>query len=104
MVSPDLTFTCVAGFNSPSRERIDAGSTRTIGARLEGDEDHQRLRLSPTRATDITLVTATRLPGTTGTAADAKKEISTIIVPAAHRFTVNRSITVVGWNAWTPTH
>lgn len=80
----------------------DAGSTRTT-ARLEGDEwiINGSKQFITNSGTDITsLVTVTAVTGTTGTAADAKKEISTIIVPSGTPgFTVEPVYNKVGWNA-----
>lgn len=101
---PDLTSgRALAGFGlTEPGAGSDAGSTRTT-ARLEGDEwiINGSKQFITNSGTDITsLVTVTAVTGTTGTAADAKKEISTIIVPSGTPgFTVERVYNKVGWNA-----
>lgn len=101
---PDLTSgRALAGFGlTEPGAGSDAGSTRTT-ARLEGDEwiINGSKQFITNSGTDITsLVTVTAVTGTTGTAADAKKEISTIIVPSGTPgFTVEPAYNKVGWNA-----
>lgn len=101
---PDLTSgRALAGFGlTEPGAGSDAGSTRTT-ARLEGDEwiINGSKQFITNSGTDITsLVTVTAVTGTTGTAADAKKEISTIIVPSGTPgFTVEPVYNKVGWNA-----
>ena len=77
----------------------DAGATRTT-ARLDGDEwviDGTKAFITNS-GTDITaLVTVTAV---TGERPDARKEISTILVPAGTPgLTVSRKYSKVGWNA-----
>lgn len=99
---PDLTSgRALAGFGlTEPGAGSDAGSTRTT-ARLEGDEwiINGSKQFITNSGTDITsLVTVTAVTGTTGTAADAKKEISTIIVPSGTPgFTVEPVYNKVGW-------
>lgn len=101
---PDLTSgRALAGFGlTEPGAGSDAGSTRTT-ARLEGDEwiINGSKQFITNSGTDITsLVTVTAVTGTTGTAADAKKEISTIIVPSGTPgFTAEPVYNKVGWNA-----
>lgn len=101
---PDLTSgRALAGFGlTEPGAGSDAGSTRTT-ARLEGDEwiINGSKQFITNSGTDITsLVTVTAVTGTTGTAVDAKKEISTIIVPSGTPgFTVEPVYNKVGWNA-----
>ncbi|CNX12265.1 putative acyl-CoA dehydrogenase FADE19 (MMGC) [Mycobacterium tuberculosis] len=101
---PDLTSgRALAGFGlTEPGAGSDAGSTRTT-ARLEGDEwiINGSKQFITNSGTDIpSLVTVTAVTGTTGTAADAKKEISTIIVPSGTPgFTVEPVYNKVGWNA-----
>ncbi|HVV22989.1 MAG TPA: acyl-CoA dehydrogenase family protein [Pseudonocardiaceae bacterium] len=77
----------------------DAGATRTT-ARLDGDEwvINGSKAFITNSGTDITsLVTVTAV---TGTKADGRKEISSIIVPAGTPgFTVSKKYSKVGWNA-----
>ncbi|SON61509.1 Acyl-CoA dehydrogenase [Mycobacterium simulans] len=101
---PDLTAGCaLAGFGlTEPGAGSDAGSTRTT-ARLEGDEwiINGSKQFITNSGTDITsLVTVTAVTGSTGSSADGKKEISTIIVPSGTPgFIVEPVYNKVGWNA-----
>ncbi|MEQ0575320.1 acyl-CoA dehydrogenase family protein [Mycobacterium tuberculosis] len=101
---PDLTSgRALAGFGlTEPGAGSDAGSTRTT-ASLEGDEGNINgsKQFNTNSGTEIkALVPVTAVTGTTGTAADAKKEISTIIVPSGTPgFTVEPVYNKVGWNA-----
>ena len=101
---PDLTAgRALAGFGlTEPGAGSDAGGTRST-ARLEDGEwvINGSKQFITNSGTDITsLVTVTAVTGTTGTAADGKKEISTIIVPSGTRgFTVEPVYSKVGWNA-----
>ena len=98
---PDLTSgRALAGFGlTEPGAGSDAGSTRT-SARLDDGEwvingSKQFITNSGTDITSLVSVTAV-----TGTAADGKKEISTIIVPSGTTgFTVEPVYNKVGWNA-----
>ena len=98
---PDLTAgRALAGFGlTEPGAGSDAGGTRTT-ARLDGDEwvingNKQFITNSGTDITSLVTVTAV-----TGTVADGKKEISTIIVPSGTTgFTVEPAYNKVGWNA-----
>jgi len=101
---PDLTAgRALAGFGlTEPGAGSDAGSTRT-SARLDNGEwviDGTKQFITNS-GTDITsLVTVTAVTGTAGTAADGKKEISTIVVPSGTTgFTVEPVYNKVGWNA-----
>jgi short/branched chain acyl-CoA dehydrogenase len=101
---PDLTAgRALAGFGlTEPGAGSDAGGTRT-SARLDNGEwvINGTKQFITNSGTDITsLVTVTAVTGTTGTAADGKKEISTIIVPSGTTgFTVEPVYNKVGWNA-----
>lgn len=98
---PDLASGCaLAGFGlTETGAGSDAGGTRTT-ARLDGDEwiingSKQFITNSGTEITSLVTVAAV-----TGTVADGKKEISTIIVPSSTTgFTVGPAYNKVGWNA-----
>jgi short-chain 2-methylacyl-CoA dehydrogenase len=98
---PDLTAgRALAGFGlTEPGAGSDAGGTRTT-ARLENGEwvingSKQFITNSGTDITSLVTVTAV-----TGTIADGKKEISTIIVPSGTTgFTVEPVYSKVGWNA-----
>lgn len=98
---PELTAgTKLAGFGlTEPGAGSDAGGTRTT-ARLEDGEwvingSKQFITNSGTDITSLVTVTAV-----TGTGADGKKEISTIIVPSGTPdFTVEPTYNKVGWNA-----
>ncbi len=98
---PDLTAgRALAGFGlTEPGAGSDAGGTRTT-ARLEGDEwiingSKQFITNSGTDITSLVTVTAV-----TGSVADGKKEISTIIVPSGTPgFIVEPAYNKVGWNA-----
>jgi len=98
---PDLTSgRALAGFGlTEPGAGSDAGSTRTA-ARLDGGEwaingSKQFITNSGTDITSLVTVTAV-----TGTAANGRKEISTIIVPSGTPgFTVEPVYNKVGWNA-----
>jgi alkylation response protein AidB-like acyl-CoA dehydrogenase len=98
---PDLVAgRALAGFGlTEPGAGSDAGSTRTT-ARLENGEwvINGAKQFITNSGTDITsLVTVTAVTGTIG---DAKKEISTIIVPnGTPGFTVEPVYNKVGWNA-----
>src|ERR1700730_2083208 len=101
---PDLTAgRALAGFGlTEPGAGSDAGGTRTT-ARLDDGEwvINGTKQFITNSGTDITsLVTATAVTGTTGSSADGKKEISTIIVPnGTPGFTVEPVYNKVGWNA-----
>ena len=101
---PDLTAgRALAGFGlTEPGAGSDAGSTRT-SARLDNGEwvINGTKQFITNSGTDITsLVTVTAVTGTAGTAADGKKEISTIVVPSGTTgFTVEPVYNKVGWNA-----
>lgn len=82
----------------------DAGGTKTT-AKLEDGQwvingNKQFITNSGTDITSLVTVTAV-----TGTDANGKKEISTILVPAdTPGFTAEPAYNKVGWNAPTPTH
>jgi short-chain 2-methylacyl-CoA dehydrogenase len=98
---PDLTAgRALAGFGlTEPGAGSDAGGTRST-ARLENGEwvINGNKQFITNAGTDITsLVTVTAV---TGTVADGKKEISTIIVPSGTPgFTVEPVYSKVGWNA-----
>jgi alkylation response protein AidB-like acyl-CoA dehydrogenase len=98
---PDLTAgRALAGFGlTEPGAGSDAGGTRTT-ARLENGEwvINGSKQFITNSGTDITsLVTVTAVTGVVG---DAKKEISTIIVPSGTTgFTVEPAYNKVGWNA-----
>ncbi|MBV8932089.1 MAG: acyl-CoA dehydrogenase family protein, partial [Kutzneria sp.] len=92
--------TALAGFGlTEAGGGSDAAATRTT-ARLDGDEwiINGSKSFITNSGTDITaLVTVTAVTGTT---ADGRKEISTIIVPSGTQgFTVSGKYSKVGWNA-----
>ncbi len=99
---PDLTAgRALAGFGlTEPGAGSDAGATRTT-ARLDGGEwvINGNKQFITNSGTDITsLVTVTAVTGTTGN--NAKKEISTIVVPSGTPgFTVEPVYNKVGWNA-----
>ncbi|MGB8388360.1 acyl-CoA dehydrogenase family protein [Mycobacterium sp.] len=98
---PDLTAgRALAGFGlTEPGAGTDAGGTRTTARLDNGDWVINGTKQFITNSgTDITsLVTVTAV---TGTAADGKKEISTIIVPSGTTgFTVEPVYNKVGWNA-----
>ncbi len=101
---PDLTAgRALAGFGlTEPGAGSDAGGTRTT-ARLDNGEwvINGTKQFITNSGTDITsLVTVTAVTGTVGTAADGKKEISTIIVPSGTAgFSVEPAYSKVGWNA-----
>lgn len=99
---PDLTAgRALAGFGlTEPGAGSDAGATRTT-ARLDGGEwvINGNKQFITNSGTDITsLVTVTAVTGTAGD--NAKKEISTIVVPSGTPgFTVEPVYNKVGWNA-----
>ena len=101
---PDLTAgRALAGFGlTEAGAGSDAGATRTT-ARLDDGEwvINGSKQFITNSGTDITkLVTVTAVTGSIGTAAEGKKEISTIIVPnGTPGFTVEPVYSKVGWNA-----
>ena len=101
---PDLTAgRALAGFGlTEPGAGSDAGGTRTTAKLDDGEWVINGTKQFITNSgTDITsLVTVTAVTGTTGTAANGKKEISTIIVPSGTTgFTVEPVYNKVGWNA-----
>ncbi|OHV04238.1 acyl-CoA dehydrogenase family protein [Mycobacterium talmoniae] len=98
---PRLTAgTALAGFGlTEPGSGSDAGGTRTT-ARLDGGEwvINGSKQFITNSGTDITA--AVTVTAVTGTRADGKKEISTIIVPSGTPgFTVEPTYNKVGWNA-----
>ncbi len=101
---PDLTAgRALAGFGlTEPGAGSDAGGTRTTAKLDDGEWVINGTKQFITNSgTDITsLVTVTAVTGTTGTAANGKKEISTIVVPSGTTgFTVEPVYNKVGWNA-----